>query len=227
MLTVSVIIPTLNEESLIRSAIESAVKAGANEVIIADGGSTDSTVTVAAELATVVPCQRPGRAAQQNSGAAAATGDVFVFLHADCQLHSNAITELRERGRQSPDFVAGCFRQRIDQTGWAYRCTEIGNHWRVRLLKWAYGDQGIFVKADTFRETGGFADVAFLEDLLLMKKLKGHGKFLILSSPLTVSARRWQRRGLFGQTLRNWAIVVAAQFGASPDWLAGFYPNDR
>ncbi len=227
VLRVSVIIPTLNEEAVIRAAIDSARQAGADEIIVADGGSTDRTVEIASVETTVVRSETAARAAQQNAGAAVATGDVLLFLHADCELHINGITEMRERCELSSDFVAGCFYQRIDLEGWRFRMTESGNQWRVRLLRWAYGDQGIFVAAEAFRDLGGFPDVKFLEDLLLMKSLKGRGSFLLLSSPLKVSARRWQRRGLFRQTFRNWAIVIAAQFGASPNWLARFYPNDR
>ncbi len=227
MLKVAVIIPALNEESQIRAAIDSANAAGADEVIVVDGGSSDRTVELASATTTVIHCERAGRAAQQNAGAVVASSDVMLFLHADCRLSSTSLSELRERCQLASEFAAGCFRQRIDHPGVAYRITEAGNLWRVRLLGWAYGDQGIFVRADLFREIGGFPDVTFLEDLLLMKALKRRGPFLSLNNRITVSARRWRRRGLLRQTLRNWAIVMAAQLGASPDWLVKFYPNDR
>lgn len=227
MLSVAVIIPALNEETKILEAIDSALVAGADEVIVVDGGSTDGTVAAANRLTTTIVSARTGRAAQQNDGAARASSDVLVFLHADCQLSEGALTELRQRCQQAKTFSAGCFRQRIDEPGFGYRIAEAGNCWRVRLLGWAYGDQAIFMRTDLFRELGGFPDVPFLEDLLLMKTVKRHGSLLMLNSRVTVSARRWQRRGLLGQTLRNWAIVLAAQLGASPNWLAKFYPNDR
>lgn len=227
VLKVAVIIPALNEERLIRTTIESALAAGADDVIVVDGGSTDDTVAVAEEMATTVVCERTGRAAQQNTGAALASSDILLFLHADCRLSEEAVAEIRHRCTQASTFSAGCFRQRIDQAGFRYRVTEAGNQWRVRLLGWAYGDQAIFMRSDLFREVGGFPDVPFLEDLLLMKVVKRHGSFLLLNSSVTVSARRWQSRGLLTQTLRNWAIVLAAQLGVSPAWLAKFYPNDR
>ena len=227
MLKVSVIIPTLNEQETIASAIASATQAGAEEVIVVDGGSTDQTTQIAARDAALVTSDRSGRAAQQNLGAQNAVGEVLLFLHADCRLSSNSISDLVARLSSSPETIAGCFRQRIDQPGFRYRSLEAGNLWRARLLKWAYGDQGIFVRTSVFREHNGFPDVCFLEDLLLMKKLRRAGRIIVLDSHIDVSARRWQRRGVLRQTFRNWLIVSLAHLGASPDRLAKFYPNDR
>ena len=226
---VSVIIPALNEQQTIASAIESATNAGADEVIVVDGGSTDQTTQIAARDAAVkvLTSEQSGRAAQQNLGTENAAGDVFLFLHADCRLSPDSISALVNRIRLSPETVAGCFRQRIDQPGFRYRSLEAGNLWRVRLLKWAYGDQGIFVRASVFRQHNGFPDVCFLEDLLLMKKLRRAGRIVVLNSYIEVSARRWQQRGVLGQTLRNWLIVALAHLGVTPERLSKFYPNDR
>lgn len=227
MTTVSVIIPTLNEEQNIGPAIASAVRSGAEEVIVVDAGSDDQTVAVASATAATVLTSARGRAVQQNAGAAAACGDVLLFLHADCELHADAIAEISQRLNSESNTVGGCFRQRINADGVRYRIVESGNAARVRLLKWAYGDQGIFVQSDVFREVGGFPNLRLMEDLYFMKRLKRCGRIALLSSPLTVSARRWQDRGLVTQTLRNWALITAAHLGMSPDRLAQFYPNDR
>lgn len=226
MLRVSVIIPTFNEQQNVRGAIESAIAAGADEVIVVDGGSTDRTIEVAEQFALVLSSE-PGRAIQQNAGSHKSTGDVLLFLHADCRLAGNTIEAVRASMATSDDSVAGCFRQQIDEPGIKYRLVAAGNDLRVRALKWAYGDQGIFVRADVFRSVGGFPAVVFLEDLLLMKQLKRKGRIRLLNETIVVSARRWKRRGLWRQTIRNWGIVLAAHFGVSPDRLAKFYPNDR
>ena len=226
MPSVSVIIPCLNEEAQIAKAIASASKAGAEEIIVVDGGSTDATVAIARESARVVTSTKPGRAEQQNLGASLATGDVLLFLHADCRLSSDSIANVSNR-LKTDDVVGGCFQQNIDASGLRFRIMEAGNAWRVRLLKWAYGDQGIFVRRNVFEGLSGFPTIDLMEDLYFMKKLKSIGRIVLLDSRLTVSARRWQQRGVLSQTVRNWLLISAAHLGVSPNRLAHFYKNVR
>lgn len=225
--SVAVIIPALNEEAGIAAAIASAREAGADEIIVVDGGSTDRTVAIAASQAVVVSSQTAGRAIQQNLGAQVSSGDIFLFLHADCRLSPNCVADVRRCLAAEQNVVGGCFRQVIDAPGLSYRVVEIGNSWRAKLLRCPYGDQGIFVRADIFRRLGGFPELKLMEDLFFCRKLRKTGRMLLLKSSLTVSARRWQQRGVITQTLRNWALVSAAFMGASPDRLSRFYPSDR
>lgn len=224
-LTVSVIIPAIDEAEVIEAAVESARHAGADEVIVADGGSADDTVERARHAgahALTVPC---GRGRQQNSGAAAATGDVLLFLHADCCLPQNGLDGIRDRLSGSDASVGGYFRQRIDASGGLYRWIESGNWMRARVLGWAYGDQAIFVRASVFEQIGGFPDLPLMEDLYLMKRLKRQGQLIGLDATLQVSARRWKQRGAIRQTLRNWMMLAAVHLGVSPGILARFYPR--
>lgn len=224
----SVIIPVLNEELQIADAIRSAQNAAADEIIVADGGSSDRTVEIARSLgASLCPTVVRGRALQQNAGAKLAGGDVLLFLHADCRLPGDGIRELRRHFERLPDATCGCFQQQIDAQGLKYRMLESGNLWRARVLKWVYGDQGIFVRSEVFRRLEGFPEVPLMEDLLLMKRLKKIGPVAILNSRLIVSARRWEHRGVVTQTMRNWAFLLAAHAGVSPATLARFYPNVR
>ena len=224
---VSVIIPALNEASQISGAIQSAWQAGAHEVIVVDGGSQDDTVAVAASQATVIHANRRGRAFQQNVGAEHATGQIYLFLHADCKLNRQSLAEVRSRLEDNPQAVGGCFRQSIGASGWRYRALEIGNGWRAGILGCPYGDQAIFVRSEIFASLGGFPEICLMEDLFFSRRLGKSGSLLLLNSRLRVSARRWQQRGVIRQTLRNWSLVTAAMLGASPDTLAKFYPNDR
>ncbi|MEK6262131.1 MAG: TIGR04283 family arsenosugar biosynthesis glycosyltransferase, partial [Planctomycetota bacterium] len=223
--SISVIIPTLNEAARIAELIAATRQIGECEIIVVDGGSTDETLA-RANSADIVLSSEPGRATQQNLGAAASRGDVLLFLHADCQLPAGAFESIRAAMRDERT-VGGCFQQRLEADGWAYRWLERGNAGRVRWLGMAYGDQGIFIRRRVFEELGRFADVKLMEDVLLMKRLRRAGRFVLLGERLSVSARRWQKHGIVRQTLRNWLLLILAMCGVSPDRLARFYPNTR
>ena len=110
-----------------------------------------------------------------------------------------------------------------------YRLLERGNAARVRLLGLPYGDQAIFVRRSTFEKLGGFPEVTLLEDLILMQRLRQRAWPVLLPGPVSVNPRRWQARGIMGQTLRNWGIVAAYSLGVPPERLASLYPphSDR
>ena len=221
-LSVSVVIPAINEADNIARAVGSAAQGGAAEVIVVDGGSDDGTQAAArAAGATLLKSSR-GRAAQQNAGAAAAVGDVLLFLHADNWLHPGAIEQINV-ALADPTAQGGAFRQQIAATGWAFRLLEWGNAQRVRRGGLPYGDQGIFLRRDCFLQLGGFPDVPLLEDVLLMRRFRQLTRPLLLDGPHHVNARRWQRHGVVRQTLLNWTILVRHALGASPGQLAALY----
>jgi rSAM/selenodomain-associated transferase 2 len=219
---VSIIIPALNEEASVGDCIRSAWEAGGDEVLVADGGSRDGTVQIASHLDCRLVSCAPGRARQQNEAARQATGDVFLFLHADNRLAEGACQQIRER-RFRAGTACGAFRQRIEAPGITFRLLEWGNAARVRCLGLPYGDQAIFVDRDAFRGAGGFPDVPLLEDLLLMKSLRSAHWPQLLAGPLYVSPRRWRRQGVVRQTLRNWLLLGAYAWGVPPERLARYY----
>lgn len=222
---ISVIIPALNEGTQMADAIRRTREAGASEIIVVDGGSTDRTLA-AADAADQVILSPSGRARQQNAGAAAATGDVLSFLHADCRLPLDGLSAI-SAALDDDRCVGGCFRQAIAGDGLGYRLLETGNAWRVRMLGWAYGDQGIFVRRSVFEELGGFPDVPLMEDLYFMKRLKRKGRLTLLHARLQVSPRRWQSQGIVRQTLRNWRYIALAHCGVPLDRLASSYTHVR
>lgn len=218
----SVIIPALNEAALIGRAVRSAWEAGAAEVIVADGGSSDDTIAIALKENCRVVRAPPGRAVQQNAGARAASGDVLLFLHADAALAPNVRDQLAG-AFQADNVICGALRQRIEAEGWIYRWLERGNALRVTWRGSPYGDQAIFVRRKAFLEAGSFPEVPLLEDLLLMQRLRRRSWPVLLPGPVYVSPRRWQRHGVLGQTLRNWSILARFSCGASPEKLARHY----
>lgn len=222
---VSVIIPTLNEEQQIEAAIDSARSAGECEIIVVDAGSTDRTRDFATKADQCLISPR-GRSRQQNAGANSCTGDVYLFLHADCRLGLGAIDAVR-RVLDESKCVGGCFRQSIDAEGLKYRLVETGNMLRVKACKWAYGDQGIFVRREVFHQLGGFPELELMEDLFLMKQLKRMGGFALIDPAIHVSSRRWQKHGVLRLTARNWLWLALVHCGVSPNRLAQFYANVR
>ena len=226
-LRISVVIPTYNEADRIADVIARTRELKPSQILVVDGESDDGTLD-AAETAGADFCLTAvrSRAAQQNAGAAAASGDVLLFLHADCRLELGSFEAIRE-ALTDANCVGGCFRQRIDAAGLRYRALEWGNAQRVKWWRWAYGDQGIFVRRALFERLGGFPDVLLMEDLFLMKRLKRQGRFVLLENRIHISARRWKRQGVVYQTLRNWMFTALVQCGVSPNRLAKYYPHVR
>ncbi len=225
-MNISVIIPTLNEAACLPHTLDRLCQDRPSEIIVADGGSTDETIHIAERFAQVVNAPR-GRALQQNFGAAAATGDVLLFLHADCWPEPGWQAAVRKAASHR-DFLAGCFQMRIDGTRWLYRAIERGGDLRVRWLSLPYGDQGIFLRRDTFSQCGGFPRISFMEDMMFMRRLRRIGRVRQLRHPIHVSARRWEKTGVLYQTMRNWMLTVLAVWGGvHPYRLKTFYETVR
>ena len=220
---ISVIIPALNEAANIVRAVTSAREGGADEVIVADGGSGDETCMLAELSGAQVVSSPRGRAHQQNAGARAMTGDVLLFLHADNWLGDDAIAQIRRAANRKKNSLCGAFQQTIEAAPFTYRLLERGNAERVRWLGLPYGDQAIFVTRDLFEQVGGFPLTPFLEDVLLMQRLRRLSWPLLLPGPVHVSPRRWEQRGVLPQTLRNWGILAAFSLGAAPRLLKNWY----
>ena len=219
---ISVVIPTINEEVVIGAAIESARNAGAGEIIISDGGSQDQTVRIASEFrGTKIVRSLPGRGVQLNSGALLVDPgqEVILFLHADNVLDKQCLQQICEL----PEVGWGAFRQRIDSSATIYRFIERGNEMRVRFRGVPFGDQAIFVRRCDFAQSGGFDEVPLMEDVGFAKKMRKTSRPVLLDGPVTISSRRWDRRGPIRQTLLNWKIQIAYAFGMPPQRLKDWY----
>ena len=224
MVSVSLIIPALNEAENIVKAIDAGWSNQADEIIVVDGGSDDRTRELVDESHATLVSSRTGRAIQQNAGAKRATSDFLLFQHADCWLEHGAIAQLRDACSHGAVHF-GCFRQQIANPRWPYRCLEFGNAIRAGWLGMAYGDQGIFVRRRVFEEIGGFDGVPLMEDVLLLRKLRTYGRPQLLKGPICVSDRRWRTNGVVKQTALNWTLMTAFRLGVSPERLSRFYPN--
>jgi len=222
----SVIIPALNEEASIIAALQNVRAQRPHEIIVIDGGSSDHTVAMATPLADQVFVGEHGRAMQMNLGADHATGDALLFLHADCVLQPGAIQEATWLLRK-PRVAAGCFQMQVPLANPLYRCIEVSATIRAGLLGIIYGDQGLFLRRETFERAGEFPKLKLMEDVYLSLRLRKMGRIVVAKKGITVSPRRWQKSGLIRQTLRNWALTALAAAGVHPDRLADYYPAIR
>ena len=226
---VSIVIPAINEAHSIARSVEMAWKAGADEVIVVDGGSGDATVEICEKANCRLVHSPAGRGIQLNAGAAKAIGDVLLFLHADNWLVENAIQQIKSLD-DDPDVLFGGFYQRIEHPGKLFRWIEGGNAWRVRWRGLVYGDQAMFVSKSLFEAAGGFRAIALMEDLAFSQEIKSQyfektkrSRPHLLAGPTHVDARRWQAVGPVRQTLKNWFLSTAYVLGADPKRLAKRY----
>lgn len=230
---VSIIIPVLNEGKKIKLCLDGIKKISNVEVIIVDGGSEDETVAIAQSLGIKVLSSPPGRATQMNIGAAAATGDILLFLHADTRLPNNFDTMILQAlspfpgsnlgTSKSQNTIAGAFELKIDGEMPSLRIIEKMVNLRSRYLQMPYGDQAIFLKASVFQAIGGFPNLPIMEDFELVRSLQSWGKIEILPAPVVTSGRRWKKLGVLKTTLINQLIILGYFLGVPPDQLASWY----
>ena len=222
--TLSVIIPTLNEAPVIARAIRSARRAGADEVIVADGGSDDGTAAVAIDAGARVVAAPRGRGTQLNAGAAASRGELLIFLHADGLLPPDAAAQVRAAATD-PSVAGGNFRIHFGTSRHA-RFLAAFYH-VIRRLTVYYGDSAIWCRRRSFEVAGGFPPYPLMEDLKLVHLLARHGRMAYLEGPVRASPRRWEQGGLL-RTWASWVVIQTLYFANVSPWrLARLYRHIR
>jgi rSAM/selenodomain-associated transferase 2 len=218
----SIIVPTLNEAANIGPCLQALQPYRSRcEIILADGGSSDATVAIAAALADIIVQSPRVRAEQMNAGAARAQAELLLFLHADTFLPDNALAPMRQgiaAGRQW-----GRFDVRLDGEHPLLQVVAVMMNLRSRLTGIATGDQGIFMTRQAFRSVGGFPAIALMEDVAIGKRLKKLGRPHCIAQKAVTSARRWERHGLLKTILLMWRLRLSYFFGGHPDDLAKRY----
>ncbi len=210
--SVSIVMPVLNEASRIVSAVRRLSRDfGDCELIVVDGGSSDGTRQLleemldgAASTELRVVTSHPGRARQMNTGARHAHGDVLWFIHADTAIDPNALPEL-QRVLADPQVVGGGLTLRFDRTSIALRYLAWTSNIRARRLHWIFGDQALFVRRTAFYAVGGFPELPIMEDLDLSRRLARLGDLAVLTAASTASTRQFDEHG-------TWPMLVFMQW---------------
>jgi rSAM/selenodomain-associated transferase 2 len=223
-ISLSVVVPALNEAETIAGLV--AALAGSplvQEIIVADGGSSDGTVeiaTAAGARAVEAPC---GRGIQLARGAVEAHGEWLLFLHADCRLEAGWEAAV-ERFLAAPDAAgrAGYFTLALDDPAPAARRLERIVAWRCRLFALPYGDQGLLIARRLYDEAGGFRPLPLMEDVDLVRRL-GRRRLAPIGAAIVASARRYRRGGYWRRPARNLCCLGLYFFGLSPARIARLY----
>jgi rSAM/selenodomain-associated transferase 2 len=235
-MTISVIIPTFNEEKTIAAALIQTAVLGFEELIVVDGGSRDGTADIVAShmhspqnpaLSPIRFVQAPrGRARQMNEGVKASRGEILLFLHADTQLPSTARQDI-EAAMEDRQVVGGRFDVEFDcHTIFSSVISTMMNR-RSRWSGLATGDQALFVRRQVFEQLGGFTDIPLMEDIDFSRRLKRMGQTAPLRSRVVTSYRRWETHGPIRTILLMWALRFLYWIGVSPQRLQQFYATVR
>jgi len=223
---ISVIVPTLNEETQIASVLASARAPGVSEIIVVDGGSSDATVRLAEQHADRVLVAPRGRALQMNAGAAVARGDVLLFLHADTRLPAGFDTAVLA-GLHDPAVVAGRFDVRLVPSSALLALVGALMNLRSRLSRIATGDQAIFARRAVFEAIGGFERIPLMEDVAFSRALKRRGRIACLRMRVETSSRRWREDGPMRTVLLMWWLRLLYFCGVPPQRLRRHYADTR
>lgn len=223
--TISLIIPCWNDAAPLHRLLPPLANLPDLEILLADASTTPGPADFARQLgAKVISCPQPHRGRQLNAGAAAATGDVLLFQHADVELTAVHLDSLRRSMADHPRAVGGAFHRFFDPSHtWRRRFLTPLVRWRNQHGGTLWGDQSVFVRRDHFNKLGGFAGIPLMEDVEFSKRLRRSGRVLLLDPPVLASARRHRRKGALRVSLLNLAFIALYKLGVSPHTLHRWY----
>ena len=223
---ISVIVPVLNEEATIAATLGALAALAPYEVILVDGGSVDRTRDIAARSGAQVLSAERGRARQMNRGAARASGEVLLFLHADTRLPDSAFSDIAA-ALNDPRCLGGRFDVELEGSHRMLKLVGALINYRSRVTKVGTGDQAIFLRREIFLRMGGYPDIPLMEDIALCRALKRMGAVACLRSRVVTSARRWENDGVWRTIVRMWTLKLLYLAGVSPARLKQFYADTR
>jgi rSAM/selenodomain-associated transferase 2 len=225
-----VVIPTLSEAPRLPRLLQDLTALTVeHQIVIADGGSSDGTLEVAAAHGCRVVSASSGRGRQLRAGIAEASGEWLLVLHADVRLSRDALAEA-ETAMLRPEVHAAAWPLAIPLQGLWFRAVERAAHLRWSWFGLAYGDQGLLLRRSLYDATGGYPDSRIMEDVALARRIARVARIEHFRHPIVVDPRRWTREGRVLGPARNTALLLLFLLGVEPDRLARWYqpePDSR
>lgn len=222
----SIVIPARNAAPSLGRTLEVLTRepgTGNIEIIVVDGGSNDATAAVATEYGARVLRAERGRGQQLARGAAEASGEWLLFLHADT-VPEPGWGEALAIFAAAPENIgrAGVFRFALDDPSPAARRLERVVAWRTRVMALPYGDQGLFMSRALYRELGGFRPLPLYEDVDLVRRI-GRRRLAVLDVRAVTSAARYRGPGYPLRSARNLCCLALYFLGVPPRMIARLY----
>lgn len=223
--TISVIIPTLNEERNLRRLLPQLLALSSPpEIIVSDGGSEDLTLEIAEQFGVCITSEGKGRGLQLNAGAKLASNDVLLFLHADSTLPETSYLGFLTTLSEETALNGGAFSFSLqgNKRIWS-RIYEFNVMIRCKILNLPYGDQGFFIKRKDWNDGFVFSEFPLMEDVEWWERAGKVLNLKILPYPLITSTRRFENRGFLVNAVRNLWTLTRYKFGVSPEQLVKEY----
>lgn len=222
---ISIIIPTLNEETHIAKTLRHTLKLKGNfEILVVDGGSNDRTLEIVKDFTEVKRlCAPKGRALQMNLGARHAQGEILVFLHADTFLPKEAYASIYQLCK-AKNTVGGSFRLVVDDPNPIFKIYTWFSQWNLEFF--TYGDHALFIEKRVFETVTGFKPIPFMEDVEIQHRLRREGQFKKSKLAVITSGRRFRNNGLIFQITVDFLLVMLFKLGIAPERLKKYYPDN-
>ena len=199
--TVSIIVPMLDETDRTRPFLEHLrERAPCAELIVVNAAGSRGISPSVVEICDRVLSAPRGRAAQMNAGAAMGCGEIFWFVHADCEVPNGCLEQIMLT-LQDRQMVGGCFRIRFPRRELIYRVGDAGGNLAVELFGRCYGDHGIFCRREDFFAVRGYPNVPLLEDAEFYRRLRRRGGTRQLASKIITSPSRYEEIGPYRLTV--------------------------